>query len=634
MCGIAGLFLPRNAPRVRADLMSMLQVMRHRGPDGTGIHRSEDLEFQAAFTRLAIIDLETGGQPLVDQGGRHVFLGNGEIYNYREIRADLVKRGHAFQTSGDMEPALRLYQEQGRGFIEQLNGMFAIALYDRDAHHLLLVRDRLGIKPLYWARIQGGGILFASEIKALLASGLVGADIDDQAVSDYLSQGYVSAPNTLFRHINKLPAGMVMMVEADGAIRQERYWRPHAQPGLAFSHPEQWKEHLSEILRESVALQLRSDVPVGALLSGGIDSGLMVALAAQANSSALKTYTVRFSGADYDETPLARQVSQRYETDHTELELSVETAADLLPALAWYCDEPLFDAALLPNYLINRLLGQETRVVLNGTGGDELFAGYGRYFQLPIEAQYLSLPLALRRQMIEPLLRRVYPMQAWKLARASKFWDDPGGYLADHTTQFPLPLRKILGNTALLRDPPQVAAFRGFAADGLGRQAGSLAADIETYLAEDLLLLLDRSTMANSVEGRVPFLDHRLVEAALAIPDFIRNPGNRPKAIERDMARDLLPPDLLNAPKRGFASPVPAWMSGSLAIPTRRLLTSARALDRGYWSRSGIESLLADPKTHAFRLYSLVMLELTIRLHAEDRLRVAPAATLIEVADG
>lgn len=628
MCGLAGLYLPHGAPLVRPDLMRMLAVMGHRGPDGTGYHASTDGRFHGAFTRLAIIDLATGDQPLVENNGERVFLGNGEIYNYRELRAGLEARGHAFRTHGDMEPALKLHHEKGDAFVHDLNGMYGLALYERDRHRLLLVRDRLGVKPLYWARLNGGGVIFASEIKALFASGLVEPAVDEAAITPYLAHGYVPAPATLYRGVFKLPPGCTLAAEADGTVRVERYWKPQPATGLPADEAG-IRHHLVDLLQDSVRLQLRSDVPVGALLSGGLDSGLLVAMAAQALVRPLNTYTVRFAGAAYDESPLATLVAERYGTRHTVVEVSTDSAADLLPRLAWYCEEPLFDAALLPNHLINQVLGKEMRVVLNGTGGDELFAGYGRYFPLAVERRYLRLPRALRRGLVEPLVGAADPLRAWQLARAEKFTRDPGGYLHDHTTLFPPPLRRLLGHHDGALEFAQSRALAGFGGD---TAAGLLAADLGSYLPEDLLLLLDRTTMASSVEGRVPFLDHRLVEAALAVPASIRNPGGRQKALERAIAAHFLPEKLLTAPKQGFASPVPAWFAGPLGEASRRLLSSPRALARGWWSKDGIAALFGDPRRHAFRLYSLTMLELTVRLHVEDRTPAAPAVNLADLA--
>lgn len=629
MCGLAGLFLPRDAAPRDADMAAMLAVMRHRGPDGSGTWTSPDRRYQCGFARLAIIDLDTGGQPIVEAGGRRVLMGNGEIYNYQELRHRPDCAGYAFQTRGDMEPVLPLADALGADFVHALNGMYALALYEAGPHRLVLARDRLGIKPLYWTRLECGGIVFASEVKALFASGLVSPDVDEAAVSAYLAHGWVPAPDTLWRGIRKLPPGHRLTIEADGAIRLERYWRPAPAADLP-EGAEDIRAHLTALLDDAVGLQLRSDVPLGALLSGGIDSGLLVALAARRLDRPLNTYTVRFEGAPVDESPLAALVAQRYGTRHTCFDLSMTDVAAHLPRLAWACDEPLSDASLLPNQLIEDVLGREVRVALNGTGGDELFAGYGRYFRLPVEARYLRLPRFLRRGLAEPLAGLADPMTAWRLARSEKFAGDPGAYLHDHSTLFPPPIRALIGNRMAPPPAAQAAYFREFSGP---RQSGMLCADLMTYLPEDLLTLLDRTSMAASVEGRVPFLDHRLVEAALAVPPHIRTPGGRQKGLERAMAAPFLPPEILDAPKQGFASPVPIWLRAGLAEPARRLLSSRRALERGWWSAGGIGRLLVDPARHAHRIYALLMLELTIRIHGEDRLAAIPKGGLEAFAD-
>lgn len=627
MCGIAGLYLPPGAPRVTADIGAMLASMGHRGPDGATTFTSPDGRFQAGFVRLAIIDIATGGQPLVEPGGGRVLLGNGEVYNYRELRAELEARGHRFATSGDMEPVLKLFAEKGTGCVHDLNGMYGLALWEREADRLVLVRDRLGVKPVYWTRLAGGGVLFASEIKALFASGLMEPQVDEARVTSWLAHGYVPGPDTLWRGVRKLPAGALLVAGSDGEVRVETYWRPRPAAALP-ANAAAIEEHLLALLDDAVRLQLRSDVPVAAMLSGGLDSGLIVALAARQLDRPLATYTVRFLGAPVDESPLAAEVAARYGTRHTTYELDPDQAMALLPRLAWYADEPLVDATLLPSHLICRELAKETRVVLNGTGGDELFAGYGRYFRLPVEARYLRLPRWLRHGLLEPAAAALAPYRGWQLGRAEKFDSDRGGYLHDHTTLFPPPIRALMGHGTAAVAPAQAAALAGF--DGPADTA-ALVADLATYLPEDLLTLLDRTTMANSVEGRVPFLDHRLVEAALAVPAEVRTAGGRQKALQRAMAARLLPDSVLKAPKRGFASPVPAWFAGPLGPVARRLLTRPETLARGWWSQAGIERLLADPARHAFRLYALMMLELTVRAHAEERWRAAPDLSLGEL---
>ena len=472
--------------------------------------------------------------------------------------------------------------------------------------------------------MAGGGLLFASEPKALFASGLLTPSIDESRIGEWMAHGWVAAPHTLWQGVHKLPPGSLLEMDASGEIHVERYWQASPAKDVP-QDAEGAREYLTDLLDDSVRLQLRSDVPLGALLSGGLDSGLMVALAARRLDRPRNTYTVRFEGGSVDESPLAALVAERYGTRHTVFDLEVGDVAAHLPRLAWHCDEPISDASLLPNQLIEDLLGREVRVALNGTGGDELFAGYGRYFRMPVESRYLRLPEWLRTGFVEKLTAQIDPMTAWRLARSSKFDGNRGAYLHDHTTLFPPPIRAVLGICTNSKGSAQATAFAQW--EGCA-DSGALYADLCTYLPEDLLTLLDRTSMAASVEGRVPFLDHRLVEAALAIPHHVRAPGGRAKGLERAMAEPLLPQELLSAPKQGFASPVSMWFAGPLAGLVRRILTSSRALERGYWTKTGIEHLLANPRRHAHRLYALLMLELTIRIHVEQPTMTAPSEGL------
>ena len=632
MCGLAGLFLPRGATVVEAPLDRMIAALRHRGPDGERSWISEDRRYQAGFARLAIIDLATGDQPIVEDGGARVLMGNGEIYNYVELRAR--EDGYRFQTEGDMEVVLPLARRMGPGFVDALNGIFALALFERDPHRLTLARDRLGVKPLYWAKTMGGGVLFASEIKALFASGLVAPEIDGAAVSSYLAHGYVPAPGTLYKGVQKLPPGHLMTVSANGAIAIERYWQP--VPDLpALTQPAEARERLLELMRDAVRLQLRSDVPLGALLSGGLDSGLIVALAAEILDRPLHTYTVRFEGAAVDETPLAAEVASRYGTNHTTFDLGTDDVAAQLPGLAWYADEPLFDATLLPNYLIARELAGSVKVALSGTGGDELFAGYPRYFPKPVERAYVKLPHPLRRYLIEPAIGAVSPMTAWRLARVRYLSGNRGAYLFEHSTLFPPPMRALIGNRAPEPTPCQALAFEEFERAASGDpQTGGLAAEMTTALSEDLLTLLDRTTMAVGVEGRVPLLDHRLIGAALAVPESVRTPGGIQKSLQRDIAADFLPESVIDAPKQGFASPVAAWFAGGLGPQARRILTRRETLARGWWTQDGVDALFADTRLHGPRIYALLMLELAVRVHVEAApVGEAPTSGLAEFAE-
>jgi asparagine synthase (glutamine-hydrolysing) len=614
MCGLVGVYFPRGTRPESLDLAAAVAAIAHRGPDDRRFYVSADRRFQAGFARLAIIDLDTGAQPIVEGDGRRVLMGNGEIYNYVELRRDLP---YAYATQGDVEVVLPLADRYGAGFVHRLNGMYGLALYDRDPHRLTLVRDRLGIKPIYWMRLPDGAVAFASEIKALFRVRTTTPEIDQDAVSSYLAHGYVPSPATIYRGVHKLPPGHRLIASDDGSVAIERYWRPTAASDGP-REPVELRDYLVALMRDAVRLQLRSDVPVGALLSGGIDSGMVVALAAAESPRPIRTYTVRFEGGAVDETPLAREVAGRYGSDHTEFDLAAADATAHLPRLAWFADEPLSDPSLLPNYLIESALSRSVKVALNGTGGDELFAGYGRYFQLPVERRYLSIPRLLRHGVVEPACAAVAPMTGWRLGRAEKYHDSRGDYLFEHSTLFPPPIRDLIGNRMAPPEPAQVRALADFMEareSDLGTAA--LAADLSTYLPENLLTLLDRTSMAVGVEGRVPLLDHRLVEAALAVPDNVRTPANLQKGLMRQIAADFLPRAVVSAPKQGFASPVSTWLARGLARPARAILTRPRTLERGWWSRAGIDALLAAPGRHAPRLYSLLMLELVVRVHVE-----------------
>jgi len=626
MCGLAGMFIPKNREPVDFDMDPVLDVIRHRGPDGDGRHVSDDRRYHAGFRRLSIIDPELSDQPLLSPDKSIVLLGNGEIYNYRELRQTEAVKDYPYQTKGDMEVILPLIANFGDDFVHHLNGMFALAVYDARQHQLTLVRDRIGIKPLYWAKTAKGGLIFASEIKSLLTSKQVECTVDETAVASYLAHGYVPAPKTLFGGIHKLPPGHMLKMDAEGQITLKRYWRPRPSTQTDAT-PEDRENRLLELLKDSLRLRLRSDVPLGVLLSGGIDSGLLVALAAGQIDRPLETYTVRFEGATYDESPLALQVAERYGTRHHVLDLPATGLSQQAVNMAWHMEEPMNDAALLPNFMIEQALGKDLRVALNGTGGDELFAGYGRYFKRPFEARYTKLPSFLRGGVLEPIIKTLSPMRAWQLARAEKFDQHRGAYLFDHTTYFPDPVLKQMQCPLSLSTPGPVTSFDAFQGDA---QTGALIADLENYLPEDLLLLLDRSTMAASVEGRVPFLDHRLIEAALAVAPDHRTPDQTAKGLLKKLARPYLPTDILNAPKQGFASPVAAWMQSGLGAQARRLLCQPKTLERGWWTKTGIDRLLSDPHKNSFRIYSLMMLEISVRMFTEMPLSATPPDMALE----
>lgn len=624
MCGIAGIFVPGDRIVPECRLEEMVAVIRHRGPDGTQSHISHNRHFQAAFARLAIIDVAHAHQPLIEEGGRWVFLGNGEIYNYLEIKSQLEREGISFTTKGDMEPAFKLFIKEGSKFVKKLNGMFGLAAYSREEHKLVLIRDHFGIKPLYWAKTSNGIIVFASEIKSLFKSGLIRPQLNEEILCSYLSHGFIPSPHTLFLGVYKIPPASLMEVNSCGDIHFETYWEPHASKEFPTDKNE-IKQHILSKLKASIQSQLQSDVPLAALLSGGIDSGLIAALASESLTRPLKTYTVNFGYSKHNETPLACEIAKKYSTDHTVIELNGDHLSETLPKLVWHCEEPVFDAALYPNYVISKELAQSVKVVLNGTGGDELFAGYSRYFSTNIERTYNKLPLWLRGYLIEPSIAPFNPMLAWKLTRAGKFKTDRYAYLHEHLTQFPRPVLSQMGIKQGAFSSAQSILMQTYAGS---MDSGQLIADIKTYLPEDLLLLLDRTTMANGVEGRVPFLDRSLVEAALAVPPEIRAPHQEQKGLLREIASSYLPQSVIRAPKQGFASPMQNWMGKELGTLVAGLLQSPQALNRGVWTKKSIDYLLQDKRKNAFKLYSLAILELSIQIHIEGNYRQAPTEGL------
>ena len=629
MCGIAGYFCPKGITPENADLGLMRSIQFHRGPDGEGSYYSTDKRFQTTFVRLAIIDLDTGNQPLVDRKHKRVLVGNGEIYNFLELQEHNVCRDYPFQTKGDMETVLALISKVGDDFIYHLNGMYALAVYNERKHQLQLVRDRLGIKPLYWAPTSRGGIIFASEIKALFASGLIESKVNETAVTAYLRHGYVPGPQTIFDGIEKIMPGERLIVSSNGDIKKQRYWNAAPHNDIPKNSIDV-RNHLRELLEDSIKLQMRADVPIGLLLSGGIDSGIIAALASKYSAGPLNTYSVRFEGAEIDETPLARLVAEKYGTNHSEITIPVKNVADFLPALAWHCDEPQNDPALLPNAQVEKELGKNLKVALNGTGGDELFCGYGRYFQLGIERAYQHLPEFIRRDVVERITKCINPMSAFRLGRAAHWDTDPGRYIHDHSTLFPDPILKLIGHRPMDQTARQSYFARQFS---VPHQTRMLIADINTYLVKNLLTLLDRTSMAYGVEARVPFLDHRLVEFALAVPPKIRTPENQQKGLERELAENLLPQKILQAPKRGFAAPAKAWARSGLAKTAQRFLTRPQSLERGWWTADGIKALAAKPERFSFQLYALLMLELTVYLHIENIQLTKPSATMDEIVD-
>ncbi len=638
MCGINGL-IDLTGKRVDPALVSRMNASTiHRGPDDEGLHA--DGACVIAMRRLSIIDVEGGAQPLASADGKLWLVCNGEIYNYRELRAELLARGHTFATNSDCEVILALYRDMGDAFVDRLNGMFGFALWDAERKRLLVGRDRLGIKPIYtWS--DGARFAFASEAKALLALPWISAELNEDALAGYLHLGYVVSPQTIFKGLRKLAPATIVTV-ADGRVGERRYWRVGGRIDTSRSAAE-WVERVRGRLEQSVEMQMVSDVPIGAFLSGGIDSSAVVGMMSKHSSAPVKTYSIGFNGsvADdyYNELPYARTIAQRFGTDHHEIVVKPDVV-DLLPRLVWHLDEPIADSAFITTYLVSKFAREDVTVILSGVGGDEILGGYRRYLGDHFQQRFAALPgwaraLAIRAGRRLPADRHSALLN---LARYAKTFlasaDLPleqrySAYLQVFARD---ELADILLNGGSC-DDAIVSAFA--AADSRDVLNRMLVVDAETQLPDDLLALTDRMTMATSLECRVPLLDHELVELAATIPAHVKIANGELKHLMKRALADLLPPDILNRRKRGFGTPMGAWLKRDLAPMLRGVLSPATIAARSLFRVPAVQKLIADHDANRTdgtdRLLALVNLEVWSRVYVDGRGADDVAAELREL---
>jgi asparagine synthase (glutamine-hydrolysing) len=593
MCGICGVATAE--PGAVADLEAVRRMnapLAHRGPDSDGVFRAGRVALAAR--RLSIIDLEHGDQPISSEDGAVTVVQNGEIYNYRELRRELEARGHRFATASDTEVLAHLYEEHGDGFVERLRGMFAIALWDARSNRLLLARDRFGIKPLYY-RDVGGTLSFASELKAMLEQPGFSREIDPRAVAAYLAFNSIPAPLTIFTEARKLPAGTLLHWR-DGEVGQRRYARPEpvAADRVRREREAQLAGELRETLRDSVRAHLVADVPVGVLLSGGVDSAGIVALAAAEQDEPVKTFSVGFEESSFDELERARLVAGRYGTEHHEIVLRPD-AVELLPKLVEAFDEPFGDSSALPTYLVSELAAGEVKVALSGEGGDELFGGYYTYVA-DLLAPRVGRLAALAAPLIEALpssdAKVSFDYKAKRFARAARL--PPLERHHAWKEIFATPQRAaILGG----RDPgwDPVDLYRGRYAETAAAEPLARLQDVDLgiYLVDDLLVKTDRSSMAHSLELRVPYLDVEVAGFALGLASRQKVRGLAKKRLLRRALAPLLPKQVLRGPKQGFSIPVAAWLRGPLEGFAREVL-SAEALSRQGWLDPAVVTALLD----------------------------------------
>ena len=558
----------------------MSRRLSHRGPDSDGVFHQGRAALAAR--RLSIIDLDGGDQPVANEDGSVVVVQNGEIYNHRELRRELERRGHRFATASDTEVLVHLYEEHGDGFLERLRGMFALALWDSRAARLLLARDRFGIKPLYY-RVAGGTLSFASELKAMLEQPGFSREIDPRAVAAYLAFNSVPAPLTVFAEARKLPAGSALSWR-DGALTETRFARPRPVPAeRARTGPAgDLAEELREVLRDSIRAHLVSDVPVGVLLSGGVDSAGITALAAAEQGEAVKTFSIGFEESSFDELSKARLVAERYRTDHHELVLRPD-AVDLLPRLVEAFDEPFGDSSAVPTYLVSQLAAGEVKVALSGEGGDELFGGYYTYVA-DLLAPRLGRLAALAAPLVEALpssdSKASFDYKAKRFVRAAKL--PPLERHHAWKEIFSAELRaSLLGERDPGWDPVDLYRDRYAETRGAEPLARLQDVDLGTYLVDDLLVKTDRSSMAHSLELRVPFLDQRVADFALGLATPLKVRGLAKKRLLRRALAPLLPDEVLRGPKQGFSIPLAAWLRGPLETFAREVLSPATLARQG-----------------------------------------------------
>jgi asparagine synthase (glutamine-hydrolysing) len=613
MCGIAGMVQSEADGAVsQAAIRRMCATLVHRGPDDEGIFVKGGVGL--GMRRLSIIDVAGGHQPVFNEDKTVCVIFNGEIYNFRDLRLELERRGHRFASHSDTEVIVHLYEEHGMECVQKLRGMFAFALYDERAGRLLLVRDRLGEKPLHYG-LHNGTLIFASEMKAILAVRPELARVDQSALLQYMYFGYIPDPATAFESIRKLPAGHLLQFE-NGTVQVRRYWDLPAYGTSDPASEEEVLEDLEQRLSDAVRMRMIADVPLGAMLSGGMDSSTIVALMARASSRPVKTFSIGFQQEEFNEIPYARRVAEKFGTDHHEL-IVESPVVDTVTRFAQHMEEPFGDSSMLPTYFVSCLARKHVKVALTGDGGDEVFAGYDRYRIHLHDRSHQGIPQWMKQFYRDHVHRRLpNKLPGRNMAYSISLpWQErytEGISFAPFQREMQLLASDFVAlNMAPLKD------FRDLieaapAHDPLGR---ILYLDTKTYLAGDILTKVDRMSMAASLEARVPMLDHLLLEWVTALASRWKMRGSRQKFILRKLAERVgVPKDVLDRPKRGFSLPLGHWMRYELKEMVETILLEPRTLQRGYFNRAGVRKMLdehfSQRRDHSPRLWRLLMFEL------------------------
>ncbi|PYS86677.1 MAG: asparagine synthase (glutamine-hydrolyzing) [Acidobacteria bacterium] len=637
MCGITGWAnLDKNSNDHSEDILHrMCERIIHRGPDSEGLWMDDTAAL--GMRRLSIIDLKTGDQPVFSEDKSIVAMVNGELYNFREVRADLEKRGHKFRTQTDVEIVPHLYEVYGDDFLDHINGMFAIALWDTKKKKLILARDRFGEKPLYYG-IFNNQLIYASEPKALLAHPGVNAELDLNALRHYVSFDYVPAPMSIYKGVFKLPSSHVLTVE-NGEIKTRRYWNlkwsePSASAGGHFAtnghvskrgtSVKEKSTELRELLSDAVRMRLVSDVPLGILLSGGIDSSTVAALAVRHSTEQVKTFSIGFTEQSFNESQYARQVANHLGTDHYEEYLNAGTTSDLISEIGKWLDEPISDPSLIPTFLLSRFVRRHVTVALGGDGGDELFAGYPMYYAHKVAARYAMIPRFIRNGLIEPAVRALpvstknlsFDFKAKRFIRASKFdavarhhsWF--GSFSQDHHSK--LFTDRVIQETT--SDIYSIARDVLGTTDAKSELEKMQFLDMNFYLAEDILTKVDRASMAVSLETRAPFLDPRVAQFSASLPISYKLHGSKGKYILKKAMEGLLPDEILYRPKKGFGIPTAEWLKGRLNPLLHEMLTPERLKAQDLFNADHVQKMIKEHETgtasHHKELWTLLVFQL------------------------
>jgi asparagine synthase (glutamine-hydrolysing) len=625
MCGIAGWanLNPQQPPMFGDEVLlsSMCDQMWHRGPDSEGLWLGAGVAL--GMRRLAIIDLKTGDQPVWNADKSVVVVMNGEIYNFKELKKGLQKRGYQFHSQSDTEVLPHLYDELGEAFLDVLNGMFAIALWDTKLEKLILARDRFGEKPLYYGTFDNK-LFFASEPKVLLSHPKISPQVNPVALHNYLSYDYVPAPLSIYKGIHKLPAAH-RLVWQHGKIKTIRYWNLSFQKNGRKPSVKEAAENIREKLSESVRMRMISDVPLGVLLSGGIDSSSIAAFAQQHSEQKIKTFSIGFEESSFDESKYARQVSTHLGTEHYEDKLNVSKAKNLISEIGEWLDEPLSDGSLLPTFLLSRFVREHVTVALGGDGGDEIFAGYPMYYGHKVARLYDSIPRFVRYGMIEPIVNRLsvntdnlsFDYKAKRFVSGSKFdiverhhsWF--GSFSkAEKEGLFSDNIKYAIKNIDIYQSAKDLLVNCN-AKDQIEQMQ---YLDMNYYLAEDILTKVDRTSMAVSLEVRAPFLDHNLAEYVAGLPAEYKLKGSVTKYILKKSVADMLPAKIINRPKKGFGIPIAKWLKGILNPLMHDMLSPSRLIIQDLFNYEYIQELMREHEqgiaNHYKQLWTLLIFQL------------------------